>query len=146
MVLSHLWLSLLTMNSEHRCGRCHTGAWKLSRLRNRFTGQKNRRPFRRQPTFASLRLERLEDRLAPAVTAALDASHFLNVNLNADGDAATISVVGSNIQVSNGANAVVFSGPAASIASINAQGTVASGAGITESVILNGPSAVNVVA
>src|SRR6516225_2908248 len=110
------------------------GTRKLSRLWNRFTGQKKRRPYRWQPTFASLRLELLEDRLAPAVTATLDAGHFLNVNLNADGDAATISDVGSNIQVANGANAVVFSGLAASIAGIKAQGTFASGAGITESV------------
>jgi hypothetical protein len=120
--------------------------WKFSRLWDYFTGQKKRLPLRWRPVFTSPHLERLEDRLSPSVTAALDGSHVLNINLNAAGDAATVSLVGPNIQVTSGTNALVFSGPAASVFGINAQGTVAPGAGTFESLTLNGPSAVSVAA
>ncbi|HMF20371.1 MAG TPA: hypothetical protein VKE98_24390, partial [Gemmataceae bacterium] len=111
---------------------------KFRWLRSLFGGNKRRRPFRWVEHFRRLQLERLEDRLAPAVSANLDGNHVLNINLNADGDAAKISIVGSNIQVANGANAVVFSGPATSVSSINAQGTVTLPSTTSESVTLTG--------
>src|SRR5689334_11341857 len=69
-----------------------------------------------------LRLERLEDRIAPSVSANLN-SGVLNIRLNADGDAATVSAVGPTVTVSDGTN-TVFTGSAASVQGINAQGNV----------------------
>ncbi len=93
------------------------------------------------PHFVTLRMEGLEDRLSPSVTAALNAG-ILTINLGSSGDSAAISVVGANIQVVDGANSVDFSGALTSVSSITATGT----SGTNESITVNGALGVNLTA
>jgi hypothetical protein len=73
------------------------------------------------PRRGRLRLEHLEDRLAPAVTASFN-SGLLTVKLDAAGDTANIAVVSGNVEVRDGGNVLKISQAANTVTDISAAG------------------------
>src|SRR5438874_13629342 len=78
------------------------------------------RSVRKAPARFRLDLERLEQRLAPAVTPRLLNGGILDIGFSAANDTATVSVAGSSIRVLDGTTSTDFA--AATVTGINAHG------------------------
>src|SRR5947209_7948849 len=68
-----------------------------------------------------LRLERLEDRVVPAVKTNF-SNGLLSITLDAANDTANIAVVGSNVEVRDGSNTLISSTATNTITDISAAG------------------------
>src|SRR5438045_3787935 len=118
------------MQARYTVMRQNLSNWLRRLVAGTATRAARQRPGRR----ARPRVEALEDRLAPAVTAFLLGSQ-LEVNLSAANDHARVSTAGGNLEVvDDDASTTVFSTSTASVTSINAQGTDADG----QQVVLDG--------
>jgi hypothetical protein len=77
-------------------------------------------PIRKAPVGSPLALERLEERLAPSVTAQLLSGGILDIGFSAANDTATVSAVSPNIDVFDGTTHTDFT--ATSVNAIKAHG------------------------
>ncbi|MDB5309404.1 MAG: hypothetical protein JWO38_3606 [Gemmataceae bacterium] len=90
------------------------------RLMTKSLRQGPTRPIRGRKT--ALGIETLEDRVTPAVTAAVVVTD-LQVNLGAANDTANLTLNGTNIEVRDQANTLILTTPAASVTDFDITGT-----------------------
>jgi hypothetical protein len=100
------------------------------------------RTVRKAPARSRLDLERLEQRLAPAVTPQMLQGGILDIGFSAANDTVTVSVVGPNIDVFDGTTHTDFA--ATSVSAINAHGNSSPNQAVTFSSAVTLPGALTV--